>query len=367
MGLGMKGRRRGRRRAARAGARSRGERSRNPRRRGGRRIVWALAVALAHGAAGAPGSAQDTHLLLIAGLGGEPQYADAFHAWLSRFADAATEEYGIPPERIAYLSASPDLDPTRIAARSTAENIRAALARIAAATTSADQVIVFLAGHGTFRGGEARFNLPGPDLSPDDFAMLLEPLSDRTVVFVNSASASGPFLQALSAPNRAVITATRTGRERNFTRFGLHFADAFAAAGADADKDGRVSILEAFGYAAREVEREYEGDNQLLTEHAVLDDNGDAQGSRDSGPDAEDGQLARRIFLAGSASGVPPGTDMTPLLRKLLGEKADIEARIEALRRTKDQMELREYEDRLEALLVELALKNRQIRGGGVG
>lgn len=337
------------------------------RRRGGRRVVWALAAALAHGVVGTPASAQNTHLLLIAGLGGEPQYADAFHAWLSRFADAATEKYGIPPERIAYLSASPDLDPARISARSTAENIQAALAQIASATTSADQLVVFLAGHGTFRGGEARFNLPGPDLSPEDFAMLLEPMSDRSIVFVNSASASGPFLKALSGPNRTVVTATRTGRERNFTRFGLHFADAFAGAGADADKDGRVSVLEAFGYAAREVEREYEGENQLLTEHAVLDDNGDGQGSREPGPDAEDGRIAGRLFLADGPSGVPAGTDVTPVLRKLLDEKADIEARIEALRRVKEQMELREYEDRLEALLVELALKNRQIRGDGRG
>lgn len=334
----------------------------------GRRAgAWAVAAGIVHGMATAPASAQDTHLLLIAGLGGEPQYAEAFHAWLSRFADAAAERHGVPPDRIEYLSASPGMDPTRIAARSTAENIQAAVARIASKAAPADQIVVFLAGHGTFRGGEARFNLPGPDMSPEDFALLLGPLGDRRIVFVNSASASGPFVQALSAPNRTVVTATRTGRERNFTRFGLHFADAFAGAGADGDKDGRVSILEAFAYAVREVEREYEGDNQLLTEHAVLDDNGDAQGSRKPGPDAEDGQLARRFFLAAGPGSVPAGTDMTPLLRRLLEEKADIEARIDALRRVKAQMELAEYEDRLEALLVELALKNRQIRSDGSG
>lgn len=319
--------------------------------------------------AGGPLSAQNTHILLVAGLGGEPEYASAFHAWLSRFADAATEKYGVPPERIVYLGESPETDPTRISARSTAENIQAAVARIASASAPGDQLVVFLAGHGTFRGGEARFNLPGPDLSPQSAALLLEPLGDRRIVFVNSASASGPFLEALSGPNRTVITATRSGRERNLTRFGLHFADAFAGDDADVDKDGRVSMLEAFLYAVREVEREYEGDNQLLTEHAVLDDNGDGEGSREpaaAATDTGDGQLARRAFLASGASGVPAEA-ATPALRRLLQDKAEIEARIDSLRSVKPQMELREYEDRLEALLVELALKNREIRASGSG
>ncbi len=329
--------------------------------------LGALVVAgLAASSAPSPAASQNTHVLLVAGLGGEPEYASAFHAWLSRFADAATEKYGVPPDRIVYLGESPEADPTRISARSTAENVRTAVARVASAMAPADQLVVFLAGHGSFRGGEARFNLPGPDLSPGEFAFLLESLGDKRVVFVNSASASGSFLEAVSGPNRIVITATRSGRERNVTRFGLHFADAFAGDAADADKDDRVSMLEAFVYAAREVEREYEGDNQLLTEHAVLDDNGDGEGSRrPDGASGGDGQVARLAFLAAGAAGVPKGEAATPALRRLFDEKAEIEARIGALRLAKPQLELREYEDQLEELLVELALKNREIRAAG--
>ena len=208
-------------------------------------------------------AAQNTHILLISGLGGDPEYTDAFHSWLSRFADAATEKHGIPPERITYLGEKTDLDPTRIRARSTGDNIRAAFVEITASMAPADEVVVLLAGHGTFSDGTARFNIPGPDLTPDEWSGLLAGLGDRRVTFVNTASASGPFVEALSGPNRTIITATRTGRERNMTRFGLHFVDAFADDGADADKDSRISMLEAFGYALREVqrEREYEGDN----------------------------------------------------------------------------------------------------------
>ncbi len=316
--------------------------------------------------------AQNTHLLLVAGLGGTPEYTGAFHGWLSRFADAASEKYGVERGRIVYLGERTELDPTLVSARSTAENIRSAFTQLAVSMAPADELIVLLVGHGTFRNDEARFNIPGPDMTPGEFSFLLDGLGDRRVTFVNTASASGPFVEALSGPNRTIIAATRTGRERNVTRFGLHFVEAFAGEDADMDKNSRVSVLEAFGYALREVEREYEGDNQLLTEHAVLDDNGDGEGSREfdeagsggsgSGGAGGDGALARRVFLSAAGGAMAELVTTDPVLRALYEAKAEIEARIDALRAVKDQMPLERYEDQLEELLVELALKNREIR-----
>ena len=239
-----------------------------------------------------------------------------------------------------------------------------AFVEIGAAMTRDDELVVLLAGHGTFRGGQARFNIPGPDLSPADMDDLLDGLGQRRITFVNTATASGAFVEALSAPGRTIITATRSGREQNMTRFGLHFVDAFADEGADIDKDERVSMLEAFGYASSEVEREYEGDNQLLTEHAMLDDNGDGEGSRELDELDGDGALARVVFLR-SIGGAGGGEAVSPELRALVREKAEIEGRIADLRRVKAQLPLKRYEDELEGLLVELALKNREIRAAG--
>jgi len=332
---------------------------------GSRSVAVALLAAVVATATLPPTTrAQNTHILLVSGLGGEARYTDAFHGWLSRFADAANEKYGVPPERITYLAEKPDIDPTRIRARSTAENIRAAFGDIAASMAPTDDLVVLLAGHGTFRDRTARFNIPGPDLTPADMSVLLAGFGDRRVTFINTASASGPFVEALSGPNRTIITATRSGRERNLTRFGLHFVDAFAGDGADTDKDSRVSMWEAFGYALREVEREYEGDNQLLTEHAMLDDNGDGEGSRELDELDGDGALARVVFLA-SAGGTAGGEAVSPELRALFQEKAAIEGRIADLRRVKPQLPLERYEDELEELLIELALKNREIRAAG--
>lgn len=328
-------------------------------------VCWVLVAGPAEGGAVAVAAAQDTHVLLIAGLGGEPEYTTAFHGWLSRFADAASEKYGVPAERIVYLGEDADLDPTRVQARSTGDNVRSAFARLAADMAPGDELVVLLAGHGTFRDGEARFNVPGPDLTPGDFALLLGELGSRRVTLVNTASASGPFVEPLSAPGRTIIAATKSGRERNLTRFGLHFVDAFAGDDADLDKNGRVSMLEAFRYARREVEREYEGDNRLLTEHAVLDDNGDGEGSREPDAGGDDGALAARTFLT-ARGWVADGPESASLEAQALHqEKAELEARIEALRGAKEQMSLERYEDELEELLVALALKNRQIRAAG--
>ena len=314
----------------------------------------------------APAKAQNTHIVLISGLGGDPEYTNTFHGWLSRFADAASERYGVDRSRIHYFGEDPDLDPTAITARSTAENISEGFVALKESMAAEDPVVVVMAGHGTFRDDIARFNIPGPDLTPPDLAALIAGLGPRPVTVVNMATASGPFIEALSAEGRTVITATRTGREQNSTRFGLHFVDAFASDGADVDRDRRVSMLEAFTYAVREVAREYEGEGQLLTEHALLDDNGDGEGSGDL-EEGDDGALAGTTFLASTTAAGPDTRAMTPALQALYDEKAGIEAKIEDLKGVKGQLSQERYENELEALLVELALKNREIRAAGGG
>ena len=120
----------------------------------------------------------------------------------------------------------------------------------------------------------AKFNLPGPDMTPADFEPLLKRMRSRHVVFVNTASASGPFIEALAGPGRTIVTATRTGAERFATLFGGYFVDALAGTDADADKNRRISVLEAFNYAKREVATAYEREGIMPTEHALLNDSG---------------------------------------------------------------------------------------------
>jgi hypothetical protein len=243
--------------------------------------------------------------------------------------------------------------------RSTREGIGKAFAALAASAAENDTVLIVLFGHGTFDGKIAKFNLPGPDMTPADFAPLLAKLRSTRVVFVNTASASGPFVEALSGPGRVVLAATRTGAEKYATLFGGPFVEAFGADAADTDRNGRVSILEAFTYAKAQVAAAYQREGLLQTEHAVLDDNGDREGSMEPGPQAKDGQAAATLSLGSTRPAAAPANEA---LRALYAERDALERRIESLKLLKSGMDPDKYTSELEKLATELALKTRQIR-----
>jgi hypothetical protein len=322
------------------------------------RTLAALALALS---VAAPGAAQDSYLLVIVGLGGDPALSAEFHQWATTLVAAARDRYGLPPSHVVYLGEKPEVDPTVIDGRSTREGVEAAVGRLASEARPGDRIFIVLFGHGSESNGEARFNLPGPDLTAADFAKMLDRLGAQSVVFVDTSSASGPFVPALSGRDRTIVTATKTGGEKNATRFGGFFVEALAGGDADLDKDGRVSILEAFTYARRRVVETYEKAGNLLSEHAVLDDNGDGKGSDTPDPLDGDGALARTMFVTATAA-APAAPPADPALRALYEEKKALEDRIAALRTSKDTMAPEEYEQKLEPLLVELARKTREIR-----
>ena len=98
----------------------------------------------------ASAAAQDSHLLIVGGLGGAPHYSDQFHAWATRLLDAAADRYKLSAEQMIYLAERPDRDPERIDGRSTRENVEAAIAELAARARPNDKVFIFLIGHGSF-------------------------------------------------------------------------------------------------------------------------------------------------------------------------------------------------------------------------
>ena len=302
--------------------------------------------------------AQAPRLAVVVGLAGDPEHGELFQRWAATLVDAAGR-LGVAKEHIVYLADKPDVDPARTTGRSTRDDVVKAFGALAAAGPE-DPVFVVLIGHGTFDGKVAKFNLPGPDMTPADFEPLLKRLKSTHVVFVNTASASGPFVEALAAPGRTIVAATRTGAERFATLFGGYFADALAGTEADADKNRRVSVLEAFTYATREVTTAYEREGIMLTEHAILSDNGKREGTAAPTPDGEQGRVASVLSLGPGESTDPLPAD--PKLRGLYVERRDIERRIEALKLLKESMPPERYAAELEKLATALALKTREIR-----
>lgn len=224
-------------------------------------------------------------LLLVIGAEGTPEYGRQFAEWAARW--QATAQQG-------------NLRTIKIGAGERAnltdrDLLRQQLQR--QQSTSTTNLWIVMIGHGTFDGRTARFNLRGPDVSAAELGEWLSPI-ERPVVVINCASASGPFVPALSRPGRIVVSATKSGFEHNFARFGDFLSAMIGAAEADFDRDGQTSLLEAFLAAAHRTREFYETEGRLETEHPLIDDNGDNQGTP---PDWFRGVRAIRRTASGAA------------------------------------------------------------------
>jgi hypothetical protein len=221
------------------------------------------------------------------------------------------------------------------------------------------ELYIVLIGHGTFDGKEARFNLRGPDVSATELAEWVKPFQ-RPLALIDTSSSSAPFLNKLSGTNHVIITATRSGNEQNFTRFGQYFAEAITGTDADLDKDGQVSLLEAFLIASRRTGEFYKVEGRLATEHALIDDNGDGLGTQadwfrglravkaPKDKAAVDGELAQRFHLLKSEA----ENKLTEEQRK---KRDQLENTIVQFREEKGKISDDEYYRGLEKIFLELA------------
>jgi hypothetical protein len=304
--------------------------------------------------------------VIIAGVGGEESYTKTFTAQAIRLHDTLAARLGFPEKQMCLLTEhgpggaeeAVEGAPLSVKAKATAEEVRRAFAQIKASAKPESFVLVVLIGHGSFDSQQAKFNLVGPDLTAKDYASLLDGLPTRRAVFVDCSSSSGEFIKPMSAEGRVVVTATRGGNEQNATVFAEHLIASLTDEGADADKNGRISVLEAFTYATKLTSDWYKGKDRLATEHALLDDNGDGMGHDQA--TAGDGVLAKTTYLD-SRPIQQAGTNQE--LARLLARRDELEQAVEKLKARKAEMKSEEYENQLERLLLELATLNQEIKG----
>jgi hypothetical protein len=287
-------------------------------------VAWAVAAALCPAA---------THYVTITGLGGEPDYEQRFAGW-ARDIERALEDAG-GEARVHMLVAQPR------------EKVRAAFDALAKEARPEDALVVMLIGHGTFDGHEYKFNLPGPDISGAELAGMLDRVKAGRQLVVNTTSASGGALAALARPGRIVISATKSGTERNATVFARYWAEALRDPAADTDKNETVSALEAFRYAERKTKAFFETEKRLATEHAVLEDKGAA------------GPLAGSFPLLRLGANAAASRD--PAKMQLLSKKEELEQAIDRLKYQKAAIPEAEYKKQLMALLLELARTQEEL------
>lgn len=293
-------------------------------------------------------------LIVAVGAGGQETFGTEFAEWSELWTQAATKAGA----EISIVGTKPG---------STNDLADFTALLDAEAKEGKTELWLVLLGHGTFAANEAKFNLRGPDLLSTDLANRLKPFT-RPLAVINCFSSSGPFLTALAGPGRVVVTATRSGSEANYSRFGKFFAEAIGSPVGDLDKDGQVSLLEAFILASARTAEFYKSAGRLATEHSLLDDSGDGLGvegdwfqgvravkrARNNAP--VDGALANRFFLLESAVEKSWSDGFR-------ARRAQLEEEIEKLRATKGTLKPEDYYARLEPLVHALAGSYAQAEG----
>ena len=313
-------------------------------------LVLLVAVVLKPSTAHA--QSEQRYALVISGASGGKEYAAQYATWIDSLSRVLIERLKMKAEAVTVLT-----DAERPARASTADNVRGVIADLRSKMTRDDILVLVLIGHGTFDGVDAKFNLVGRDLESAEWGALLKTIPGRVVV-VNTTAGSFPFIERLAAPRRIVISATDSVAQRFDTVFPQYFIKAFEDESADLDKNGRVSIWEAFASASAGVRRHYQQRGQLSTERALIDDNGDGVG-RGVAEDGEDGSAASRTYLDESQPGAPP-TDEE--LLKLLQRRSLLEAETEELKIRRAFLPAADYAREFERLMIELAKVSSEIR-----
>ena len=291
-------------------------------------------------------------LILIIGAPGTDEYKETFQTWGTRWQDAA---------KLADIDCTVIGDGDIGNAESSTndfEELASAFGDAIDVETTEPLWIVFI-GHGTFDGRTASLNLNGPDISAETMAERLQP-AKRPIAFIACASCTSPFVNALSAPNRVIISSTKDGNQIQYSRFGDAMSQAIGGLDADINRDGQTSLLEAWLFASRRTAEFYSTEGRLATEHALIDDNGDAKGTRaevydgdrlklniENADQLDGAQAARWNFIRSAEERL-----LSPEQRQT---RDDLEKQLETLRRTRDKMTEAEYLVELEAILVPLA------------
>jgi len=281
----------------------------------------------------------ETYYLTIAGLGGEQEYEQRFSGWASDLDKIFKSE---PGSQVTTISGP----------QATRANIQTKLGDLAKQTKPDDRLVLLLIGHGTYDEADYKFNIPGPDITSTELASLLDKIPAQQAI-IDMTSASGGALPILQKSKRILITATKSGTEKNATVFPRYFIEGLRDPAADADKNEVITVLEAFRYAEAKTAKFYDELKRLSTEHPLIEDVGKGEGVKAPSVENGEGILAGRFALLHTGSAVAMAKD--PEKQKLLKDKEGIEEKIDELKYRKASMPVAQYRQELTKLLVDLA------------
>ena len=239
-----------------------------------------------------------TYVLVVGGISKEPQDKISMTKAVTELQKLLKSNPEVSDQTFSILAAD-DLQAKNVTEKSTAENIQKTIETIGTAAKVDDRFVFYYIGQANIVAQKLRFNLPGADITHEQLSQWIKGIKASSMLIVLDCPGSGLAAKAMSGRGRVVICSC-TDEQRYRTRLSEYFLPALTDKESDTNSDGKISILEAFTAASRQIDDWFRQNKLLTTEIPVLEDNGDGQPSKEPWRyklDGGDGAAAAEFFL----------------------------------------------------------------------
>ncbi|MBN2181508.1 MAG: hypothetical protein JW715_06315 [Sedimentisphaerales bacterium] len=241
---------------------------------------------------------KNTYVLIVSGISKDPQDRVFREKAISGLQELLSKNPEINPQNFTVLTAD-NLPANSIHKTSTAENLQATINIIGTNSKAEDRFIFYYIGQANIAAEKLRLNLPGEDITHEQLARWIKSIKASSMLIVLDCPGSALAAKAMSGRDRIVICSC-TDEQKYRTRFSEYFIPAFTDEENDTNNDGKISVLEAFTAASRQIDDWFRQNKLLTTETPVLEDNGDGRPSKEPWKyktDRTDGLTASDFFL----------------------------------------------------------------------
>jgi hypothetical protein len=246
-----------------------------------------------------PTETKNTYAMIIGGINKDPKERLAKDKVVINLRRFFLNNAKLKPARLSVLVA----DNSSVGKGlniSNAESLKETIKTLAAAVQPADRFIFYYVGQANIVAGKLRLNLPGEDITHEQLAEWINQIRASSMLLVLDCPGAGLAVKAMAGQGRIIIGAC-TAEQHYSTRFSKYFVPSLVDSKSDTDSDGKVSLLEAFTFASKQLDDWYFRLLFLKTETPVLEDNADGLPSRQPWRYKQgntDGREASKFFLS---------------------------------------------------------------------
>ncbi|MHC4737102.1 MAG: hypothetical protein ACYTDW_22035 [Planctomycetota bacterium] len=137
-----------------------------------------------------------------------------------------------------------------------------------------DRFVFYYVGQANVVADKLRFNLPGEDVTHVQLAEWISKIKAASILIVLDCPGAALAANSMAGQGRIVICACKT-EQNNSTQFSQYFVPALTDKKSDTNANGKISLLEAFTFASKQLDDLYRRQYLFKTETPLLEDNGD--------------------------------------------------------------------------------------------